>query len=446
MIYDVIIIGAGAAGLFAGASMTGPVKGLIIEKSSSPGKKLLMSGAGQCNLTRGGSIKDFIPHYGKNGPQIRSILYRFNNQNLIDFFQSRNVPLFERGDGKIFPKSLQSHEVLHCLVDSCINNSLKFIYSSPVTGISLENTKEKALNSEDNVIHTAESKKSNTNVTYDLNSKEPTSIYSVYCGKIFYQTRKLIVTSGGCSYPASGSDGKLFNILKNMGIQINPTRPALVPIHIYDYPFQNLSGISFPKASISIYSRSYESKIAEARDALLLTHNCFSGPAILNISRYAWPEDLISINYYPLKSKDLICKELSKLIVGNSKQLITILYEYFNSGLSKSTVDIPKRFLEVICSRCSTDPTQKSSQVSYTILKSITNLMANDTYCIQSLGGYNIAMVTSGGVSLDEVDKKTLESKIYPNLYFAGEVLDVDGDTGGYNLQFAFSSGNLVAQ
>ena len=437
MIYDVIIIGAGAAGLFAGASMPAPVRGLIIEKNSSPGKKLLMSGAGQCNLTHGGNIKNFISHYGGNGHHIRSILYRFNNQNLIDFFQSKNIPLFEREDGKIFPKSLQSHEVLNCLVGSCIHNGLKFIYSSPVTGISLENIKEEV----------------------------STSIYSVYCGKNLYQTRKLIVATGGCSYPASGSDGNLFNILGNMGIRINPTKPALVPIHVYDYPFRNLSGISFPKASISIYRKPYKNllnakipeiqivdcdnstmKIAENKDALLLTHTFFSGPVILNISRYASVEDLISINYYPLKSKEQIFKELSKLIVGNKKQLITILYEYFNTDLSKSPVDIPKRFLEVICLRCNADPAQKSSQVSFQILKSITNLMASDTYCIQGLGGYNIAMVTSGGVILDDVDNKTLESKKYPNLYFAGEVLDIDGDTGGYNLQFAFSSGNLVAQ
>ncbi len=421
MIYDVIIIGAGAAGLFAGASMPSPVRGLIIEKNSSPGKKLLMSGGGQCNLTQGGSIKDFIPHYGKNGSKIRSILYRFNNQNLVDFFRSKNLSLFEREDGKIFPKSLQSNEVLDCLVDSCLLNGLKFIYSSPVTGISFEKI----------------------NLAYE-DASAP--IYSIYCGETLYETRKLIVATGGCSYPTSGSDGNFFNILENMGIQINPTKPALVPIHVYDYPFQNLSGISFPKASISIYRDTSERKIADNRDALLLTHTCFSGPAILNISRYARPEDLISINYYPIKSKDQIFKELSKLIVGNKKQLITVLYEYFNKDLFKSPVELPKRFLEVICSRCNAESGQKSSQISFQVLKSIANLMTNDTYCIQGLGDYKIAMVTSGGVNLDEVDMKTLESKSYPNLYFVGEVLDIDGDTGGYNLQFAFSSGNLAAK
>ncbi len=115
MIYDLIIVGAGAAGLFAGASLPCPVNGLIIERKASAGKKLLMSGAGQCNLTHGGSVKEFISHYGKNGSQIRPILYRFNNLSVMKYFEKNGVSLFEREDQKIFPKSLQAQEVLNVL-------------------------------------------------------------------------------------------------------------------------------------------------------------------------------------------------------------------------------------------------------------------------------------------------------------------------------------------
>ena len=434
MIYDLIIIGAGAAGLFAGASLPYPVKGLMIEKSSSPGRKLLMSGAGQCNLTQGGSMKDFISHYGKNGNQIRSILYRFNNKSLINFFHRCDVPLFQREDGKVFPQSLKAENVLDALVKLCINNGFKFIYSSPVTNITWE-------------------KSSLTNES----KEEHIVIYTIHCGKQQYKTNKLIISTGGCSYPSTGSDGSFYSILEAMGIKINTTKPALVPIYVQNYPFKDLSGISFSSAAISIYNKlsnennldklkNQGNRIAENTDALLLTHTCFSGPAILNISRHATIGDLISINYYPEKSGEIIFKQLSEIIIGNKKQIITVLYEYFNTDFTKSPVEMPKRFLDIICSRCNVISTIKSSQLTTPGLKSIINMITNDIYSISDLGGYNVAMVTSGGVSLNEVNSKTLESIRYSNLYFAGEVLDVDGDTGGYNLQFAYSSGKLAAE
>jgi len=407
MIYDLVIIGAGAAGLFAGASLPSPVKGLIIEKKELPGRKLLLSGSGQCNLTHGGSIKNFITHYGKNGKQIRSILYRFSNQSVTNFFESQGIPLIEREDGKIFPQSLQSQDVLNSLVNCCLNKGLEFQFSTSVTSITFE-------------------------------KKDDSALYSVQCDSQKYLTKKLLITSGGCSYPATGSDGNLFAILEAMEIEVSPRKPALVPIHVEGYPYQSLSGISFQNTRVRVCNKSDANQTAELTGALLFTHNSFSGPATLNISRYAAAGDRLFINYVPDQTASIMEQELLRLIQGNSKQLITLLCEYF------SRLELPRRFLELICERCNVDGTIKASQTAGASIKAILRLMSNDTYIISGLGGYNVAMVTSGGVALSEVDLKTLESTRYPSMYFAGEVLDIDGDTGGYNLQFAFSSGNLA--
>lgn len=414
MVYDLIIIGAGAAGLFSGASLSKPVNGLILEKSSAPGKKLLMSGGGQCNLTHGGSVKEFISHYGGKGNLIRSILYQFNNQAVMEFFQKRGVPLFLREDGKVFPESLKARDILESLMKSCLENGLQFQLNSPVTGISS-----------------------------DADASEGILIYSVRCGDAVYRAKKLIIATGGCSYPTTGSDGGFFSILENLGISITPTKPALVPIYVQEYPYKEIPGIAFSNATLFIYNTK---KIAETSDALLLTHDGFSGPAILNLARDARTGNEVVINYFPSKSPETIRKELTQAIQGNPKQILNVLHEYLRVDSPSSQTEIPKRFLEVLCNRAHLDPTQKSSQLSGAALKSIVRLLTADRHSISGLGGYNTAMVTAGGISLDEVNMKTLECKKFPSIYFAGEVLDVDGDTGGYNLQFAFSSGYLVAQ
>ncbi len=417
MIYDVIIVGAGAAGLFTGANYSSAVKGLILEKTKTPGNKLLLSGAGQCNLTYGGSIKDFVSHYGENGRKIRYILYKFNNKSLKDYFEKLGIALTEREDGKVFPASLKSKDIVNALVQKCYDNGFQFNYNSPVDVISYND---------------------------DENSRG-FKTYTVTCPNGTYKTRKLIIACGGCSYPATGSDGSIFNVLKNLNLEIISPKPALVPIHVHSYPYESLSGISFPDAKISIYSldkiagteRKFEKNItAEIQGDLLLTHRNFSGPAIINISRYASIGNQLQINYYTSKDAKTILTGFKNRMPGNQQQLLTFLYEYLG---------LPKRFLEIICQRAKVDPTQKISQISDRHLKAIINLLTADSYKISGLGGYNLAMVTAGGVALSGVNPKTLESEKYPGLFFAGEVLNVDGDTGGYNLQFAFSSAYICA-
>lgn len=400
-IYDVIIIGGGASGLFCAAAYGEKVNGLILEKSNFTGKKLLMSGGGQCNITHSGDIKEFINHYGDNGKKIRSILYKFNNQALVDFFQAKGVPMLVREDGKVFPKSLDARDVLDML-RSC-------------GGINGFNVKYK-------------------HSVYQL--KYTDGKYIVICNdseenkQVSFEAQKVVIASGGCSYPTTGSDGSIFSSLKDLGIEIVEPKPALVPIFVQEYPYSELSGISFSPAVIKVRGK-------ENCDDLLLTHTNFSGPAAINISRFVSTGDQLMINYFPGKSVEEILSDFKKKIPKNNKQTINFLLEYLGTA-------IPKRFIEKVCERAEIEISQKTSSLTGKQLKLLAELFTKDTFSVSGTGGFNVAMATAGGVSLSEVNLKTMECKKYPGLFFIGEVLDVDGDTGGYNLQFACSSGYLA--
>lgn len=410
MVYDFIIIGAGSAGLFAGASFEKPINGLILNKGKTPGHKILMSGGGKCNVTHGGSIKDFASNYGKNGSRIRTILYRFSNQCVKDFFESRGVLMTQREDSKVFPASLCAEDVREVLINGCRKNGFQIRNQSPVSVI-----------------------------WHDENTKT----YTILCEGTSYKSKKILVATGGSSYPGTGSDGLFFSVLKDMDFRIAPLKPALVPIYTENYPYKDLSGISFSGAEVSISDANH--KLAQEKGDVLLAHHCFSGPAILDISEYAQKGCEISINYMPQKTAETIVKELTSFFKGNAKTLIVALSSSFDSVSCEASTALPKRFLESLCVRCGVNPQEKASRIAVKQLKEIVRLLTADTHKVSHLGDYRLAMVTAGGVSLDEVHSKSLESKKYPGLYFAGEVLDVVGKTGGYNLQFAFSSGHLVA-
>lgn len=401
MIYDVIIVGAGASGLFAAANFENKIDGLILNNSRSPGIKLLMSGAGQCNFTKSGDIKKFIAHYGNNGAKIRKPLYKFSNQALIDYFEKNNIPTFEREDGKMFPKSLSSKDILDLLLFKLHQNGFNIKNSQSVINII-----------SDDGLFTLETE----------------------VGNIYYCSN-LIIATGGSSYPDTGSNGSMLSVFSSLDLEIVPSRPGLVPVFVENYGFESLSGISFPNATILIRGHS-------TSGGLLLTHNSFSGPAILDASRYASPGETIQLNYLSGIDPLRFLNDLKVLISGSQKQISTVLNDYLN----KLEENVPKRFLDLICRMSGMDSAAKASGISGKQLKALVSRLTKDNYKISGTAGYNLAMCTSGGVSLDEINSSTFETKKYPHLYIIGEALDVDGDTGGYNIQFAFSSGYLCAK
>lgn len=439
-IYHTAIIGAGAAGLFAGACLAGSGKRTaILEKNAKPGRKLLMAGSGQCNLTHSGSIKEFIGHYGPSGKAVRTVLYRFNNEQTMAFFEERGVPLFAREDGKVFPRSLRGQDVLDALLRTCGGGN---------TDICAGNA---GRSSTAGSCGSGEADFGGGGLAgscggVDLFCSAPVRSFAKREDGLFFVVREdgaellasnVIVTTGGCSYPTTGSDGGFFSVLEALGLSLVPPRPALVPIFTADYPYSELSGISFSPAQVILSGGKNGKKEAELTDDLLFTHRGFSGPAVLNSSRFARPGHTVTVNYLPGRGRQEIDALLKSSVQGTGCQLITLL-----SGLFPS---LPKRFLELLCVRAETAPPQKAAQLSGTQLKALAAFLTEDRHTITGLGGFSNAMVTAGGVALSEVELKTMQSKAIPGLYFAGEVLDVDGDTGGYNLQFAFSSAQLAA-
>lgn len=402
MAYDLIVIGAGAGGLFAGACLPRSVRGLVLEKGPSPGAKLLLTGSGQCNLTRTGDIKGFLPHYGHNKEKfIRTVLYPFNNSAVMNFFEGCGLSLLCREDGKVFPRSLSARDVLNTLVTACKKNGMEFRFSAGVTSIQ------------------------------PTEKREGEYAFLVQTPSETFFSKKVICAVGGCSYPSTGSDGSFFDTFRTLGLEVVPVTPALTPIFVQNYPYVALSGISLSDVELQLQSA------PPARGDLLFTHKGFSGPLILNHSRYARTGLNLTLNYFPPQNGVGLLARWKGGIHGNGKQLISFLQDELPS--------LPRRLLETLCLRLSLDPSAKVSRISIADLKSLAEKITRDEFSISGLGGYSVSMATAGGVSLSEVNPKTMEVTRYPGLYIIGEALDVDGDTGGYNLQFAFSSARQAA-
>lgn len=440
--YRLIIIGGGAAGLYAGAvsqflcpDLPEGQRGIILERRPEPGKKLMISGAGQCNLTHGGSVKDFPPHYHEAGKKIRTLLYAHSNSQVSANFARMGVRTFEREDGKIFPKTLSARKVRDALISRCEKNGFPILTGAECTGLTPFFRFRTDCSFEEN---RALPYSSSGDDFSDIPAARQDSIaarWKVVCGRREYRAHSVLITTGGASVPKTGSDGTFLRILENLGIPSVPLTPALTPVFVQQYPFRSLSGISFSDAHITVLGRDGKKKI-DRRGPLLLTHEAFSGPCVIDSSRYIETGDSLIVSWNADLPASVLLHRLtdaaSKSKISASSHLAGILKE--------AGFPVPQRFLDLQLLRCGTDPTRKAAQIGKKTWSAILRTLTEDVYSVSGKGGFSSAMATRGGVSLDAVDLKTMESKRYPGLYFAGEVLDVDGDTGGYNLQFAFSS------
>ena len=381
MIYDCIIIGAGASGLFCSITVKKRINGLILEKTGHPGTKLCMSGSGQCNITHGGSIKDFIGCYGKNGRKIRSCLYKYNNLSLIDFLEKGGIKTVTRDDGKVFPASMRARDVLDFLLEKTAENGFSIKLGHPAEHI-----------------------------------EKTASGWMISSGDSAYTAKTAVIASGGCLYPRTGSDGSFFKVLtRDLGIAVTELRPALSSVKPEGYPYAELSGISFDDAAVSI--RSGNKKAAEHSGGLLFTHRDLSGPAVLNISKYADPGDELRINYLGSIGYDEALDRLKSAVQGTGADL---------ANITASEFGLPKRFCQLLTGRCGSS------------LKKLAAALTGESFVISSVSGFDKAMTTGGGIELSQADLSSME--IMPGLFAIGEALDIDGITGGYNLQFAYSS------
>ncbi|WP_432407420.1 NAD(P)/FAD-dependent oxidoreductase [Wukongibacter sp. M2B1] len=401
--YDIIIIGAGPAGLFTAINSGEKERRvLVLERNASAGKKLLISGAGQCNLTHEGNIKDFLNYYGDNSRFIKHSLFKFTNDDLMNFFRKRGLNFVSNENGKIFPETLRALDVLNVLLNECKKRNIYIKYNQRVI---------------------------------DVGYNEEKSIFAINTEEKQYLAKYVVIATGGKSYVNTGSTGDGYSFAKKLGHTIENPRPCLTPLYIKNYTFEDLSGTSFENIPISLWRN--DKKIKSSVGDVLLTHRNISGPGILNFSRYVVPGDIIKINFIGMENEEGFRDKFIGKIGSNGKLLVkTILREY----------PLSKRFIDKLMEIAGISEELKCAELNKKMRNRLIEMLIGFPMEVERLGDYHIAMATKGGVSLKSVSPKNMESRIVKGLYFVGEVLDIDGDTGGYNIQAAFSMGKSAAK
>ncbi|HOV12769.1 MAG TPA: NAD(P)/FAD-dependent oxidoreductase [Spirochaetota bacterium] len=399
--YDLIIVGAGPAGLFAGINAGNKkLKISIIEKNASAGKKLLISGSGKCNITHKGDSKNFIDHYGDKKNFVKHSLLNFKNIDLINFFEERNLKMVEMNDGKIFPKTLKSTDVLNILLNECKKLGVTINYNESV----------ETINKTDNG-------------------------FKIKTDNKIFHSKSVIIATGGKSYPLTGSTGDGYNIASKLGHNVTEVSPSLTSITIKDYKFKDCSGVSLTDVKINLYRNN--KKIKETVGDVLFTHKGLSGPGILDFSRYIKANDIIKIKLINNVDREDFEKRILFDMGSNGKKTLKKCITQF---------EIPESIVIKIFEIYNISIDLILAELDKKTRKLIVDLLFDFPFEVNNLGDFNEAMATRGGINTDEINPRSMESKIFPDLYFAGEVIDVDGDTGGYNLQFAFSSGALAGK
>lgn len=407
---DLIIVGAGPSGLFCGinAMMEGK-RILILEKKNSPGHKLLISGSCQCNITHDGDILDFLDHFGDwgHGRFLRRALLGFTNNDLISFFKSNGLEMIRENTGKVFPKTRRARDVLDILMVQCREKGIVVKCNQEVISITRD---------EDDFL--------------------------LDCKGASYRSKQLVIATGGCSFPATGSSGDGYRFAENFGHKISEVRPALTPLLIKDYPFSDLAGLSFPNMKISLYRHA---KIREHQGDILFTHEGLSGPGILDSSRYVRAGDIVKLSFVPDdKRKALEDWLIDKARREGASSLLSVLADLSHVELAIGPLypRLIKRILEISGIVLGLQMAQLTRENRSLLIDNLTGF----SLVVSDLCGYGTAMITRGGVELREIDPNTMRSRLIKGMYMVGEVLDVDGDTGGYNLQAAFSTGMLAAR
>lgn len=396
-----IIIGGGPAGLFAAIMCANKKQRIaLIEKNKSCGRKLLMAGAGKCNITQAGDIHHFLTCYGANAKFLKHALLSFQNEDLLNFFRKRGLEFITTEKGKVFPKSLKSQDVLNVLLEECRRRSIEIHYESAV---------ESLVKEED--------------------------LFHLQTAKGTFESPVVVVATGGLSYPHTGSTGDGLVWAKTLGHKIVPTKPALTPLKIKNYELSDMSGTSFEELSYTLWRGG--KKIGAYQGDFLLTHTGVSGPGIINNSRYMQSGDVIKCNFVGAESIDEFRSQLTKKLNNGGKTLVKSMVRELN---------LTKRFADKLLELCGIDENLKCAELNKVTRQKLLTTLTEYEMEVKELGGYHVAMVTTGGVSLKDIKQKTMESKKISNLYFIGEVLDIDGDTGGYNIQAAMSMAYIASK
>ncbi len=402
---DAIVIGGGPAGMMAAGRAAERGKNvLLLEKNDILGRKLLISGKGRCNVTNTGDIDEYLENFGRTGQFLRNAFSRIFNTELMNFFKKRGVPLaLERGK-RVFPKSGRSKDILDALRRYLNDNGAKVLLKSEVKDIVINNGGKKKVVLREGTEYLAES---------------------------------VAVCTGGLSYPKTGSTGFGLEMAEKLGHSIIPPTPALVPLVTEFHLPRTWQGISLKNVEVAVVS---EGKKSSKRfgDALF-THFGLSGPVILDLSSEVYSlleskkDVYISINLKPALDKARLSNRLVREFSRHSNKVLkNVLREL-----------LPLKMIDGFMKLCELDPNIKANQIPKEERSRLIEKLTDLRFKIKAVRPMEEAIVTKGGVDIKEIKPKTMESRLVGKLFFAGEVIDVDAGTGGYNMQAAFSTGYI---
>ncbi len=397
----IAIIGGGAAGMMAAISAAqAGAKPVIFERNLFLGKKLALTGKGRCNLTNACTIQEFMRNVPGNGSFLYSSLHRLDTSATMAFFNELGLELkIERGR-RVFPLGDDAHAVVNALKNHLKRLNVQIKYNSRVKGLLLDNQ----------------------------------SISGLKIGEEEFNFSRIIIATGGASYPGTGSTGDGYAMAKEAGHSIILPRPSLVPLTTVETWVQDLAGLSLK--NIQITAKLGEKTLCRLFGEMLFTHLGVSGPVILSASEDLAPyipkeEIKLYINLKPALSPKQIEERINRDFIKFSRK------QYQNS-LGEL---LPSSLIPVFIRLSQIQPEKPVNQINKEERKRIKELLTALPLTIRGTGGFSEAIITAGGVNTREVDPKTLSSKLAEGLYFAGEVLDINGLTGGYNLQIAWSTG-----
>ena len=405
--YDAIVVGGGAAGLFAAifAAERGR-RVLLLEKGRKAGVKILMSGGTRCNITHDCDNRGIVEAFGSNGRFLHSALAAFGPKDVLAFFHAEGVMTKVEDTGKIFPVSDRAVDVLDAILRRLDRSRAKLALAEPA--LSVEKIAEGG--------------------------------FRVSTGTRQLTCEHLLITTGGLSYPGCGTTGDGYGFARQFGHTVTATRPALVPLTVNAAWVPELKGITVPQAGLKVFDP--ENKLLDARKgSMLFAHFGLTGPAPLDVSRavsgHATPNRLsLEMDFLPGETEAGFDEFLKvETLAQGKKQLAGVMAER-----------LPRRICDAMLAQADMPLDRKAAALSKVDRQKLAAMAKRMRVPLRGTLGFEKAEVTAGGVSLDEVDSRTMQSKLQTGLYFAGEVLDLDGWIGGYNFQSAWSTGHLAGR
>lgn len=404
--YQVIVVGAGAAGLMAaGQAVEQGAATLLLEKMDRPGRKLRITGKGRCNLTNVAPLAEFITRFGPNGRFLRHAFSRFFAPDLIAFFEELGVKTVTERGGRVFPASGQSQDVVDALAHWVIKRGATLKTRSPVKRLLIEGERVVGVQ----VSHGATQRA--------------------------YRAAAVVIATGGASYPATGSTGDGYRLAASVGHTIVPIRPALVPLETAGDVAPRLQGLSLRNVAVRLLVDGRRQ--ADAFGEMLFTHFGVSGPMILYLSKEAvdalraGQSVALSIDLKPALDEPTLDARLRRDLDEHGKQ-------QFRNLLKRL---LPSKMIPVCIAQTGIPPDKAGHQITAQERKRLLRWLKDLRLDVTGHRPFEEAIITAGGVDVREVDPRTMASRLIKGLYFAGEVLDIDANTGGFNLQAAFSTG-----